>query len=396
MKVAIVGGAGHVGLPLGVVLANVGHYIRAIDSDTDRVQMIAAGRSPFKEPGLDELLKVGLDTKRFTISTDISDVSGCDVVFVVVGTDLDERNSPQNTSVLSVIEQLRTLVSPSATVVLRSTVMPGTTARSAELLHGSVREVVFCPERLAEGRALEELQTMPQLIGTATGESSTALSDLFGSIGVETIPMTWKEAELGKLILNTWRYSQFAIANEFRRICESQEVSYRRVRDSILRGYPRGVGLMGPGFAGGPCLRKDTLQLLADDQSKSELLRSVIDSHQRLISEVADEVRRRSQSASDIVVQLGLTFKPGSDDLRGSVALELAIALSQEYKNFQVVDPYVHEYTGFKHTSLEAAIKVADVLVVGTRHPEFLNRKFSVPCIDLGGFRVFSESGRVE
>lgn len=396
MKVAIVGGAGHVGLPLGVVLADAGHYVRAIDSDPDRVQLIAAGRSPFKEPGLDELLKVGLDTKRFTIGTDISVVSGCDVVFVVVGTDLDERDSPQNDSVLSVIGQLRRLVSPSATVVLRSTVMPGTTARSAELLHGLAREVVFCPERIAEGRALEELRAMPQLVGTATAQSSSSLSDLFGSIGVETIPMTWKEAELGKLILNTWRYSQFAIANEFRRICESQEVSYRRVRESILRGYPRGVGLMGPGLAGGPCLRKDTLQLLADDQSKSELLRSVIDSHQRLISEVVEEVHQRRQSESDVVVQLGLTFKPGSDDLRGSVALELAVALSKEYKNFQVVDPYVQANTGFTHTSLEAAIEVADVLVVGTRHPEFLDQKFSIPCIDLGGFRVFSESGRVE
>jgi len=154
--------------------------------------------------------------------------------------------------------------------------------------------------------------------------------------------------------------------------------------------------LMGPGFAGGPCLRKDTLQLLADDQSESELLRSVIDSHQRLISEVVEEVHQRRQSELDVVVQLGLTFKPGSDDLRGSVALELAVALSKEYKNFQVVDPYVQANTGFTHTSLEAAIEVADVLVVGTRHPEFLDQKFSIPCIDLGGFRVFSESGRVE
>jgi len=274
--------------------------------------------------------------------------------------------------------------------------MPGTTAAIARLLHGRVAEVAFCPERIAEGKAVEELQHMPQLVGTQSGEPSELLTELFASLGVESVALTWKEAELGKLLLNSWRYSQFAIANEFRKICESQEVSFRRVRDAILHRYPRGQGLMGPGFAGGPCLKKDTLQLLAGSQRGSSLLQAVLDSHREMIPEVVHEVVNRAGSSDKVVVQLGLTFKPGSDDLRSSVAVELATELARQCENFLVVDPNVSNHTEFKMVSLQEALDRADLVVVGTRHPEFLGITLNVPYIDIGGLRLFNESGRVE
>ena len=396
MRVAIIGGAGRVGLPLAAVLADAGHVVRAIDSDVDRVRLVHEGKSPFLEPGLDSLIATGLATGRLSLHTNLSATADTDVVFVVVGTDLNERNEPQNESVLHVVMQLLDHIQTTTTVVLRSTVLPGTTASVARLLHGRVAEVAFCPERIAEGRALEELRGMPQLVGTETGMTSACLAELFRSLGVESVPMTWKEAELGKLILNSWRYSQFAIANEFRRICELHEVSFRNVRQAILHQYPRGQGLMGPGFAGGPCLKKDTLQLLAGGTVDSGLFQSVLDSHRQMISEVVDEVIKNMKSPSSTVVQLGLTFKPGSDDLRSSVAVELASELVKRCVNFVVVDPYVSHHEEFSMASLPDAIAKADVVVIGTRHPEFVGAKLTVPCVDIGGFRLLNEGGQVE
>jgi len=396
MKVAIVGGAGHVGLPLAATLASVGHQVHAIDTSVERVRLIQAGQSPFYEPGLDDILGSVLGSGGLTLHTDLSASANSDVVFVVVGTDLSDDNTPQNESVFGVVRQLLEFVSTTTTVVLRSTVMPGTTAATARLLHGRVAEVAFCPERIAEGKAVEELQHMPQLVGTQSGEPSELLTELFASLGVESVALTWKEAELGKLLLNSWRYSQFAIANEFRKICESQEVSFRRVRDAILHRYPRGQGLMGPGFAGGPCLKKDTLQLLAGSQKGSSLLQAVLDSHREMIPEVVHEVVNRAGSGDKVVVQLGLTFKPGSDDLRSSVAVELATELARQCENFLVVDPNVSNHTEFKMVSLQEALDRADLVVVGTRHPEFLGITLNVPYIDIGGLRLFNESGRVE
>lgn len=396
MNIAIVGGAGHVGLPLAATLALVGHRVYAIDTSVERVRLIQAGQSPFYEPGLDDILSSVLSSGRLTLHTELSASSNCDVVFVVVGTDLSDDNTPQNESVFGVVRQLLEFVSRTTTVVLRSTVMPGTTAAIARLLHGRVAEVAFCPERIAEGKAVEELQHMPQLVGTQSGEPSELLTELFASLGVESVALTWKEAELGKLLLNSWRYSQFAIANEFRKICESQEVSFRRVRDAILHRYPRGQGLMGPGFAGGPCLKKDTLQLLAGSQKGSSLLQAVLDSHREMIPEVVHEVVNRAGSGDKVVVQLGLTFKPDSDDLRSSVAVELATELARQCENFLVVDPNVSNHTEFKMVSLQEALDRADLVVVGTRHPEFLGITLNVPYIDIGGLRLFNESGRVE
>ena len=271
--------------------------------------------------------------------------------------------------------------------------MPGTTAAVAGALGGIVSEVAFCPERIAEGRALEELSSMPQLVGTVDGEVSELLRDLFESMGVETIPMRWQEAELSKLILNSWRYAQFAFANEIARLCESHDVSFSRIRSLLLDQYPRGQGMMAPGLAGGPCLRKDTVQFLVGTGSDSRLFQEVIKSHDLAVERVARAVLDELTSSNATVVQLGLTFKPGSDDLRGSVALDLARILLTRVKNFFVVDPHIEESHEFRMLSLDEARRIADVVVVGTLHPEFFGLSLEVPVVNLGGPRLVNRSG---
>jgi UDP-N-acetyl-D-mannosaminuronic acid dehydrogenase len=393
MKIAVIGGAGHVGLPLAVFLADVGHDVIAIDSNQERVKLIRGGKSPFFEPGLDELLLSVLQRQRLSVQEETFFVHGCDLVFVVVGTNLKDDDMPQNESVLEVIQGIRKHLSSSSVVVLRSTVTPGTTAQVAELLDGVIADVAFCPERIAEGHALEELRAMPQLVGTRTGEVPKCIEDVFASVEVEVIAMTWKEAELSKLFLNTWRYAQFAIANEFANICESHDVSYSSLRSSLLYRYPRGLGLMAPGFAGGPCLRKDTIQLLKSTSLHSELLEAVLQSHDSLTSRVVELVCGVVGDSDRKVVQLGITFKPGSDDLRGSVALELAHQLNRRLKNFFVVDPYVSPLPEFNFLSANEVHGTADLVVVATRHPEFIGVSVPGPVIDASGPRLLNKIG---
>ena len=384
MKVCVVGGGGHVGLPLAVVLADAGHDVAAVDTSQERIRQIQSGLSPFFEPGLDERLRSVLQRGSLSLGSDLAVAKDSDVIIIVVGTDLDESGRPQNDSVLDVVNQLREYLSPSSTLVLRSTVLPGTTARVAEALSNRSGEVAYCPERIAEGRALEELRAMPQLVGTKHGMGSERLVSLFSSLGVEVINMTWQEAELSKLILNTWRYSQFALANEFAHVCEAHGVSFAKIRSEMMRQYPRSSGLMTPGFAGGPCLRKDTLQLFSATEPRSELLLAILRHHDEVVEKVSDAVAAVVGVTDKHVVQLGLTFKPNSDDLRGSVAIDLARRLQRKLKNFIVVDPYVDSHPEFRMLPLQDALKSADLAVIGTRHSEFANLPKGLPFIDLG------------
>lgn len=386
MNIAVVGGAGHVGLPFCAVLASVGHQVVAIDSDVYRIQLARSGKSSFSEPGLDEILSAVIQLGYLTFESSLSAVRNSEVVVVVVGTDLTEQGLPQNDSVLRVVEELCDHLREGSTVVLRSTIMPGTTARVAAMLRHLQVEVAFCPERIAEGMAVEELRMIPQLIGSESSNAPTRLRELFDSLGIEVLDLSWSEAELSKLILNTWRYSQFAIANEFAIACEQYGVDFSSVRVSLLYKYPRGQGLMAPGFAGGPCLRKDTLQLINGTTSSAELFREVIASHDRMIPRVVNEVLQVLGSGKKTVVQLGISFKPGSDDLRGSVGLDLARALSTHVPKLIVVDPHVsNSELSLTMMGLDDALKVADLIVVGTRHPEFRGLIVDVPVIDIAG-----------
>ncbi len=384
MKIAVVGGCGRVGLPLSVVLANAGHQVVAIDIDLQRVAQISEGRTPFREDGLDELLRAAIASGRLEISWDLFSLVGAEVVFVVVGTDLDENSYPQNKSVIAAIEQLSPLVSSDTIVVLRSTVIAGTTHLVTQLLSQHTKRVAYCPERIAEGKAVDELGSIPQIIGCeGTSDTFDVLRNLFATIGIESLLATPREAELGKLILNTWRYSQFAIANEFYLLCKEHEVNYEQIRHLISHKYPRATGLVGSGLAGGPCLEKDTKQLLYGLKNESRLFGEVLRTHSGMVDHIIASLQHEYDLGQMVVALLGITFKPSSDDLRGSPALVLAKRLHPLVKELIVVDPYVGVTSPFAVVELLEAHARCDIAVIGTSHPEFKNFDFAKPVFDV-------------
>ena len=274
-KVVIVGGGGHVGLPLGLVLADSGFETISLDISADTVETINSGRMPFIEVGAQELLNKSLANKSFCATTDHKVIESADVVIIVIGTPVDEHLNPDPNAVVSAVSACMPYMNSKQLVILRSTVFPGVTERVKNLLAASnlFPEVTFCPERILEGHALKELRELPQIIGATSESGAKRASELFIKLGVKTIVVTPEEAELAKLFTNVWRYIKFAAANQFWLMSNEAGLDFSRIREAISFDYPRASDLPNAGFSAGPCLFKDTMQLAAFSNNNFALVK---------------------------------------------------------------------------------------------------------------------------
>src|SRR5881409_2433793 len=265
LDAVIIGGCGHVGLPLALSLADCGYKVGINDIDQAKIEMVRAGQVPFRETGAEALLRKMLPTGRLELSRDPAMLERTRVVVLVIGTPIDEFMNPSVRIFERVLDDLTPHVQSGSLVVLRSTVYPGTSETVERRLRaaGIEADVAFCPERIAEGHALEELRTLPQLVGVNSDAAFEKARGLFERLGISVVRTTPLESELAKLLANTWRYMKFAIANQFFQIANRSGVDYNRVLNAIRHDYPRAADLPGPGFAAGPCLLKDTMQLSA-------------------------------------------------------------------------------------------------------------------------------------
>ena len=197
LDLVIVGGCGHVGLPLALTFADAGCRVGIYDIDEGKVERVRGGEMPFRERGADELLKRLLGTDRLEISCDPAMVGQADNVVLVVGTPIDRHMNPSFEVFEPVVKELVPHLRPRALVVLRSTVFPGTTTLVADKFaeHGVEADVVFCPERIAEGYALEENRRLPQVIGAASDASYERAAELFGRLDVEIIRVMTRNAQ---------------------------------------------------------------------------------------------------------------------------------------------------------------------------------------------------------
>ena len=218
LDLVIVGGCGHVGLPLALSLADCGYQVGINDIDELKIEQVKAGHVPFRETGAEELLRKLLPTGRLELSCDAAMLSRTRTVILVIGTPIDEFMNPSVRIFDRVLDELTPHLQDGSLVILRSTVYPGTSETVERRLRaaGIEAHVAFCPERIAEGHALEELRSLPQLVGVTSDEAFARARVLFEKMGVASVIQTTPlEAELAKLLTNTWRYMKFAIANQF-------------------------------------------------------------------------------------------------------------------------------------------------------------------------------------
>ncbi len=367
----MLGGGGHVGLPLSLVLADAGLRVGIYDTNQATLDRIAAGEMPFMETGGDDLLRDVLASGRLEFGSDGSMIARTSQLIVVIGTPVDEFLGPSMTVFEKAVNQIAPYLRTGALVVLRSTVYPGTTEYVTQHLReaGCVADVAFCPERIAEGHALEELRSLPQIVGADDDAAADRATALFANIASKTIRTSSKEAELAKLFTNTWRYMKFAIANQFLMISDQAGVDYTNVLRAIRDDYPRAKDLPGPGFAAGPCLFKDTMQLAAFTSDHFPLGQAAMQVNEGLPAYIVSALERRYGGLHGKTVGiLGMAFKAESDDTRASLSYKLRKLLSWSGATVLATDPYVDDD---RLVPLETVLAESDMLILGAPHTAY-------------------------
>ncbi|WP_246398588.1 nucleotide sugar dehydrogenase [Mycobacterium vicinigordonae] len=369
-RICIIGGAGHVGLPLALVLADEGYCVDILDTNAVALKTIMAGKMPFIENGAEELLKRLLPTGRISASTDSWIVRNADIVICVVGTPVDEFLTPQAHTFFRIINEISPYFHDEQTLVLRSTVYPGLTQRVQDLFYerGIGVHVTFCPERIAQGHSIRELRIIPQIISGFDAEGLRVVRELFSHITPEIIEVEPQEAELAKLFCNSYRYIQFAVANQFYLLSREAGVDYSRVHHAATYKNGRVDSLPRAGLAAGPCLLKDTMQLAAFSNNNFMLGHSAMLINEGQPQFIVNMLKQRVDLRDKVVGILGMTFKADCDDTRDSLSFKLRHLLLLEAKEVIRHDPFL---AGPDYYPLDTVIDRADVIVVGVPHSAY-------------------------
>ena len=371
LDLVVLGGGGHVGLPLALSFADSGWRVGIYDIDRRKLDQIGRGEMPFMETGADELLPRILASGRLELSSDPEFLGRTDRLIVVIGTPVDEFLGPSMTIFERTVAEIAPHVRDGALVVLRSTVYPGTTEYVAQQLEerGRDLDVAFCPERIAEGQALVELRTLPQIVGADDDRAAERATAVFTQLGLKSIRTTSREAELAKLFTNTWRYMKFAVANQFFMIADQAGVDYANVLRAIREDYPRARDLPGPGFAAGPCLFKDAMQLAAFTSDHFPLGQAAMQVNEGLPAYLVSAIERRYGSLRGKTIGiLGMAFKAESDDIRASLSFKLRKLLSWAGARVVCTDPYVQDE---RLIPVEQVLAESDILVLGAPHQAY-------------------------
>ena len=364
----IVGGAGHVGVPLVLSFAAKGFKVNVNDINPDTLATLKAGQLPFIEYGAEPLLTKALAEKRLIFTSKPSEISPNAPVIVTIGTPVDEFLNPVRRVIEECIDRLTPHLHDGQLIILRSTLYPGTTVWIDEHLkrQGRNLKVAFCPERIVQGNGIEELSRMPQIVSGTSPEAEEEAAALFQPIVQEIVRVNPTEAEFAKLFNNAYRYIEFSVTNQFYLIAKSAGLDYDRILQAMKHNYPRAKNIPGPGFAAGPCLVKDTMQLLAFARNEFALGNAAIMVNEGLPLHIIEDLRRNHDLPKMTVGLLGMAFKSEIDDVRASLSYKLKNALLGNCKAVLATDPFVT--TDPTLLPLDEVVARSDLLILCTPH----------------------------
>ncbi|MEX0666624.1 MAG: nucleotide sugar dehydrogenase [Acidimicrobiia bacterium] len=387
VDVAVVGGCGHVGLPFALVSADRGLDVTLFDVNAIAVDKVNAGILPFEERGAVKVLARVLEAGRLRATTDPALVAHAEHVVVVIGTPIDEHLNPDLKAMQVAIAEIAESLVDGQLLVLRSTVYPGVTAMVENLVArlGVDVDVAFCPERIAEGEAMTELCELPQIIAARTERASERATKLLRVLTDDMVYLEPEEAELAKLFTNTWRYIKFATANQLYMMANDFGLDYERIRSALTYNYPRAADLPRAGFAAGPCLFKDTMQLAAFNNNNFQLGQASVNTNEGLPLYVVARLERRYDLASMTVGILGMSFKAESDDIRSSLSYKLKRILGFKAERVLTTDPYVTIDPSL--VPLDEVLREADLLIIGAPHRAYRDIETEVPIVDIWNLR---------
>jgi UDP-N-acetyl-D-mannosaminuronic acid dehydrogenase len=382
----VVGGGGHIGIPLVLAFAEAGFRVNVHDVNRGVLDTLKSGRLPFIEHGGDELLTRALEQDRLIFTSSPAEISSPGPVIITIGTPIDEFLNPVRKVVQDCVDALLPHLLDGQLLVLRSTVFPGTT----DWLHGYIERkgrdlgVAFCPERVVQGHGIRELKETPQIVSATTPAAEQAAATLFAAISPELVVVRPREAEFAKLFNNAYRYIQFAIANQFYLITKSAGLDYRQVSAAMKRNYARASAIPSPGLAAGPCLFKDTMQLAAFAQNQFSLGNAAMLVNEGLVLNVVDDLSRRCDLSKRTVGLLGMAFKADIDDVRASLSYKFKKALAGHAAAVLTTDPFVT--TDPDLLPLEEVIARSDLLILCAPHSAYRSLDFAgKPVVDVWG-----------
>jgi len=382
-----------VGLPLAIAFAARGLRVSIFDVNDAAVATVNGGALPFLENDALAPLREALLSGTLSATTDPSVISGGEHVVVVVGTPVDEHLNPDPDAVPRALQDVVAHFRDGQLIVLRSTVYPGVTRRVESMLArlDLTVDVAFCPERIAEGRAMTELFELPQLVAARSAEVRQRAASLFGKLTGSIIELEPEEAELAKLFTNTWRYIKFAAANQFFMMANDAGLDYDMIRRAIAHDYPRAADLPGAGFAAGPCLFKDTMQLAAFSDNNFQLGHSAMLVNEGLPLYLVSRLEEKYDLSTLTVGILGMAFKGESDDTRSSLAYKLRRILRFRADSVLATDPYVTSDQTL--VPLEQVLAEADLLIIAAPHDAYRDLDTNLPVVDV--WNLLSQGTRV-
>ena len=369
-KVSVVGGAGHIGLPLSLFISSFGHDVTIIDTNQKVLEGLKGGNLPFYEDGLDKYLKKA-QKNNIKLSNNNQDLSKSDFVIITLGSSSEAKDIDLFKKVMDdVIKNIK----QESNIILRSTIDIDSIEEirsNPEFIEKNIN-LAYCPERIAEGMSLIELPQIPQIIGISDDNNFLIFQNFFNTLNIESIKTTYQNAVFIKLFTNTYRYSEFSIVNEFFNIAQKNSIDFDEIIKIAKKDYPRLKNMPSKGFVGGPCLIKDSKTFYENYAKDNILLSAIQNINTDFFKSILDTCNKLFEEK--IVIQLGITFKPNSDDLRSSLSYEFNNYLRENGFKVYVVDKYVNQ----EDTDIEI-FKYEDVkdktknLLISTYHDYFKN-----------------------
>ncbi len=373
--VCIVGGCGHVGLPLGLAFADQGKNVALYDINKKSIDNVNAGTMPFRENGAGPVLKKVLKAKKLQATDDTKVIGQSKAIIMVIGTPVDEHLNPKVNEIIRAVKEIEEHLQDDQLLIMRSTLYPGVTDKVHDYLRkqGKKTLVAFCPERIVEGHALTELYELPQIVAGCNEEATKRAADLFGVLTKKVLITAPMEAELAKLFTNTWRYINFATSNQFYMIANSHGLDFYKIYNAMTEDYPRLKAFAKAGLAAGPCLFKDTMQLSSFSGNNFFLGHSAMLVNEGLPDFVVAAMKQKHDLSHMTVAVLGMAFKGNNDDPRESLSYKLKKRLEFEAGEVLCHDPYIKDP---RFASMEDIHKKADIVVLATPHSVYADESW--------------------
>ena len=371
-KICIIGGGGHVGFPLGLTLASKKNFVYLYEKNKVICHKINNGTIPYFEIGAENLLKKY--QKNLIAGCETSYITESDIIIISIGTPVNKNYKPELNTFLKLFYFLKKKINKNQIIIIRSSVYPGITDKIKKILKGVNENISYCPERILQGKALVELPKLPQIISGYNKKSIHVATKLFNLISSKTIVTSVLEAELVKLFSNAWRYITFAASNQFFMICQNFDIDFNMVRKFMMDGYDRNANLPIAGFAAGPCLLKDTMQLSHFVKNKFPLGIESLNINEGLPFYIVQNLKKKYNLKKKNIGILGLAFKSDVDDVRDSLSFKLLNILKKECSNVFVSDEFFEHPHGL---SKEELIKKSDIIIIAVPHTKY--KKIKIP-----------------